>query len=71
MACLDESQTITVFQKNENLIKQELKIQDAAGLSKDQRKKDWFGMGYPYFICIYDSQICCSSDYGVLLFKIE
>lgn len=27
-------------------------------------------MGYPYFICYYDNYVTCSSDYGVLLFRI-
>ena len=32
--------------------------------------KHMFGMGYPYFICGYDEHVACSTDYGILLFKI-
>ena len=34
----------------------------------DVKSKDWFGMGYPYFINYYDHNIACTSDYGILLF---
>ena len=40
----------------------------ALGMNNEQKNKDYFGMGYPYFIQIYDRYVACTSDYGVLLF---
>ena len=40
-------------------------------MDAEQKSKDWFGMGYPYFVCFYDNHVACSSDYGVLLFEIK
>lgn len=30
--------------------------------------RNFFSLGYPYFICGYDKLVACSSDYGILLF---
>ena len=68
VVCLDESQNITLFCQNSILNKYEFKVHIARGMTGELKSKDWFGMGYPYFICYYDKYIACSSDYGVLLF---
>jgi len=43
-------------------------VHTAAGIPQSVKSLDLFGMGYPYYICLYDRLITCSSDYGVLLF---
>jgi hypothetical protein len=70
--CLDESQNLTLFKQNQsqNLQKMQFQLHGAQGMDQEQKKKDWFGMGYPYFISYYDDYIACSSDYGVLLFRL-
>ena len=47
-------------------------IRDAKGMSPDTVKKDLWGMGYPYHIHYYAGEVLAvSSDYGVLLFKLN
>ena len=33
--------------------------------------KHLFGMGYPYFITGYNENVAFSTDYGILLFKVN
>ena len=37
---------------------------------QDLKKKDLFGMGYPYLIHGYGKYITVSTDFGLLMFKI-
>jgi hypothetical protein len=46
-------------------------VTDAIGLTLDLKNKDLFGMGYPYFICMYGKYIAVTSDYGVLFFELN
>jgi hypothetical protein len=69
---LDESQNITIFSnKNGKENKQQFKVEKSGSIPADIAKKDLFGMGYPYFINLYDKYIAASSDYGVLFFEIS
>jgi len=43
------------------------KIKQAQDCPKNMEKKDFFGMGYPYFISIYSTYVACSTDFGVVL----
>lgn len=69
--CLDESQRITIFDQKEALTKKEFLVQHATEITDEVAKKDLFGMGYPYFICMYGHYIACSSDYGVLFLELQ
>lgn len=40
-------------------------------MSTSIKSKHFFGMGYPYFISGYDSHVAVTTDYGILLFRIE
>ena len=43
----------------------------AKDIPKEVSNKDLFGMGYPYYVCLYGEKlVACSSDYGVLLFEV-
>ena len=70
---MDESQNISIFQKvstdkvAEHCI---YKIVESIDMDDTLRKKDLFGMGYPYFISYYYKYIAVTSDYGVLFFEI-
>ena len=61
-----ESRTCNVRQCN---IKR-LKIENEK-VSQSIKSKHFFGMGYPYFITGYDSHVAVTTDYGILLFRIE
>ena len=41
------------------------------GLPDELREKDLFGMGYPYYVCLYANLIAFSTDYGVAQLKYD
>lgn len=47
------------------------KLTGSKNIPKEVAEKDLFGMGYPYFICLYHKHIAVTSDYGVILLQIE
>ena len=53
--CLDESQNVTIFAQNKaETSVHHFQVANSAGIPTDIAKKDLFGMGYPYFICLYN-----------------
>uniref|UniRef100_A0A7S3KD04 Uncharacterized protein n=1 Tax=Euplotes crassus TaxID=5936 RepID=A0A7S3KD04_EUPCR len=46
-------------------------IKKSKDFPEDLLKKDFFSMGYPYLITAYYDQVAFTSDYGVLLFKLD
>ena len=73
LICLNENQQICIFSSIDgvNIDKKVIDVTDAKGLSIDLKKKDLFGMGYPYFISMYGKYVAATSDYGVLLFELN
>jgi len=56
-----------VFKSGPKISRQKFKIQESTDIPQELVKKDLFGMGYPYFICLYHNYIAVTSDYGVML----
>ena len=46
-------------------------IKTLANVPEEIRQKDLFGMGYPYFICLYTDMIAFSTDYGIVYLKYD
>ena len=46
-------------------------LKSLSNLSPELRDKDFFSMGYPYYICLYSEYVTFSTDYGVLLLKYD
>jgi len=72
ISAVDDSENVYVFFFNQESLTSNIRninIKNAAKTNKDL-KKHFFGMGYPYFICGYDSHVAVTSDYGILLFSI-
>ena len=46
-------------------------IRKAINFPEELKKKDFFSMGYPYLITAYYNMIAFSSDYGVVLLKLD
>ena len=68
LVALDESQNIYVFDGFGGSVKQtKYKLTDSFNIPKEVAEKDLFGMGYPYFINLYQNYIAVTSDYGVIL----
>jgi hypothetical protein len=68
---LDESQNVYHFKcKGGQVNKSVFKLRESKGIPKEVAEKDLFGMGYPYFICLYSNYIAVSSDYGVVLVEV-
>jgi hypothetical protein len=41
------------------------KIKSLEGLPAKLKKKDLFGLGYPYFVSFYAEHLAFSTDYGI------
>jgi len=72
---LDESRNITLFtniKSDKKYLKFNFALPHLDSLSEELRRKDLFGMGYPYHIQTYGLKyIAVTSDYGLLLFKLS
>ena len=62
---------LIVLDSNENPQMHTFDIRTALNFPEELKKKDFFSMGYPYLITAYYNLIAFSSDYGVLLLKID
>jgi hypothetical protein len=71
IAVVDESETITIFEPNSSKPKAQSKIKVALGLPDSLKKKDLFGLGYPYLICAYNKHVAVTSDFGICLLSYE
>jgi len=67
VVAVDESEYVSLFSNTKVYLQQ--KIRDAKDFPKDMGDKDLFGMGYPYLVCLYQSHIAISTDYGVALLE--
>jgi len=74
VCCVDESEIVYVFSHKSALDPRKggfcHKIRDCKDLPEEIRNKDLFGMGYPYYICMYENKVAISSDYGVAFLEI-
>ncbi|CDW91154.1 UNKNOWN [Stylonychia lemnae] len=68
--CVDESEIVYIFSDKTSFVNKknsgfQHRIRDCKDVPSDLKDKDLFGMGYPYYICMYGKAVACSSDYGV------
>lgn len=47
------------------------RIKGLPGIPEEVREKDLFGMGYPYYVCLYKDVIAMSTDYGVVVLRYD
>lgn len=74
IACLDEAENLYVFKSNpasKKISNITIGIKTLADIPEEIRQKDLFGMGYPYFICLYTDMIAFSTDYGIIYLKYD
>ena len=75
VACIDESEYLSIFSaktaSNAGRGGFQRKIRESKGTPEEIASKDLFGMGYPYFISMYEDKVVCSSDYGLCLLEIH
>lgn len=76
VCCIDESEYVNIFNhktsQNSGIGGFQIKIKNTEGDIPDEiRDKDLFGMGYPYYVCMYGNKVACSTDYGVCLLEIK
>ncbi len=75
VSCVDESEYVYVFSHKSAKDSRkgsgfQHKIKDCKEVPEEIRNKDLFGMGYPYYISLYEKYIAISTDYGVCLLEI-
>ena len=74
IACLDEAENLYVFKagaSSKKIFNITTQIKSLANIPEEIRQKDLFGMGYPYFICLYTDMIAFSTDYGIAYLKYD
>lgn len=74
VTCLDESMNVSIFtNKNGGKISShKLQLTSAMNIPNDVKRKDLFGMGYPYHIRLYAEQyMVITSDYGVMFLEVQ
>lgn len=75
VCCIDESEYVNIFNSktmnNNGKGGFSQKIKKAPGLAEEIKKKDLFGMGYPYLVTYYGNYVACSTDYGICLLEIN
>jgi hypothetical protein len=76
--CIDEGESVNIFShisssnyspKNDGGF--HAKFKTGPEIPEEIKDKDLFGMGYPYYCCLYGSKICITTDYGVCLLSIK
>ena len=76
ISAVDDSENVYVFFHNQqtktcNVRNLNIKKIKEGDNTTQIKNKHFFGMGYPYFICGYGEHVAVTSDYGILLFKVQ
>lgn len=75
IATADESETICIFSSDRldgtSKPMHCCKIKQAVNVPPLLKKKDLFGLGYPYFITSYAGLVAVSTDFGICLLSYK
>lgn len=69
IATLDIDGNVNAFDYKENRIEKIFNMYDLNGISQEDKDKQFFSMGYPYFIKINTKFFAITTDYGCYLIK--
>jgi len=76
---VDENEMVSVFDTSltpANAVKpspprSQMLIGATKGAPANLAQRDLFALGYPYFICIYDTYIAITTDFGVIVLQLD
>jgi len=74
ITCIDENENLYIYKGGSDAKRTaslSVAIKSMPGLPDELREKDLFGMGYPYYVCLYSNLIAFSTDYGVAQLKYD
>ena len=73
LVSIDASENLSVYRGKGSKLEEQstFSIKNAKGFPQELRGKELFGMGYPYYVVMYDQGIAFSSDYGIFYFGLK